>query len=316
VEPRRMWALLAVVVALLAVHRYTVINGGQPVAMLNIIDDSGTHQRVVTETDCIGTLSGLWIEHAGRFHCIAYVGPIPAQAGNGKAVIFFGGDIPDDQKAEQTTLTYRKYLERVSQDLTEAHEIAVIRIGRIGTMGSTGYHDLGGSRIDAEVMDQAVNQIKRIYGLRQVGLAGQSGGSRLVAQLLALGRSDVVCTAMASGAYDVPRTTIGGRRALTNIFGETGTSYMVPMRNVETISRSTSRRDFVIGDPLDKITQFDEQRAWADKLRDMGHKVMLIEAKARDEKNHGLGIAAMRAAATCAKGLDDREVAAAATMNR
>jgi hypothetical protein len=314
-EPRRMWALFAVVVALLAVHRYTVINGGQAVAMLNIMDDSGPHQRVVTETDCIGVMGGLWIERAGTFQCIAYVGPIPAQSGNGKAVIFFGGDIPVDQKAEQTTPAYRKELERMSRDLTEAYQVSVIRIGRIGTMGSTGYHDLGGSRIDAEVMDQAVDQIKRMYGLRQLALAGQSGGSRLVAQLLALGRSDVVCTAMASGAYDVPKTR-GGRRGLTSIFGETGASYMVPMRHVETINRSSSRRDFVIGDPLDKIALFDEQRAWADKLRDLGHKAMLIEAKARDDKNHGLSIAAIRAAATCAKGLDDREVVAAATMDR
>jgi hypothetical protein len=313
-EPRRMWALFAVAVALLAVHRYTVINGDRPVAMLNITDDSGIHQRVVTEPDCIGS-GGLWIEHVGKFHCIAYVGPIPAQTGISKAVVFFGGDIPDDQKAEQTTPAYRKYLERMSQDLTEAYQVLVIRIGRIGTMGSTGYHDLGGSRIDAEVMDKAVDQIKRIYGLREVALAGQSGGSRLVAQLLGLGRSDVICTSMASGAYDVPKTR-AGRRGLTNIFGETGASYMVPMRNVETINRSNSRRDFVIGDPLDKITIFDEQRAWADRLRDLGHKVVLIEAQARDEKNHGLSVAAIRTAATCAKGLDDREVVAAARMDR
>jgi predicted esterase len=311
-EPGRMWVVVALVAGLLAFQRYSMLNSGVPVATLTITDSNGVRSETIAEADCRGKPGRLWVEKDGRAQCVAYVGPAPLpQIGNGTAVVFFRGDIPAEDMANETT-TNLAYSERQSAELTKAYQLPVIIVGRLGTMGSTGHQVLGGSRIDAEVMSDAVNQIAQLYGLRQIAFAGQSGGARLIAHLLILGRSDISCTAMASGAYDLPRTDRGGGRVRTNIFGEAGSNYLVPMQHAETIPRSTRRRDFVLADPLDKISPIDEQRAWAEKLRTLGHRTMLIELRGSGPDNHGLGNQAIRAAATCAKDLDDDRVLAAA----
>lgn len=118
---------------------------------------------------------------------------------------------------------------------------------------------------------------------------------------MVLGRRDIARAAMASGAYDVPRLR-GGGTSRTNIFGDPGSGYLVPMLKAADIPVIPGRRMFVIGDPRDKIAPFSEQKAWADKLAALGHQVLLIEAQAKDPEFHGLSEKALTAAALCAKG--------------
>jgi predicted esterase len=307
-----MWMVIALITSVFVGHRLYVNNlaeQGVPVATLHVPDGVTSRRESISASDCVAKPDRIWIETKSNPQCLAFVGPAPS-ATNSAAVVFFQGDMKDEQRAEEMSAATKARYTQLSAELTSRYQVPVIIVGRLGLMGSTGVHITGGSRIDAEAMNQAVDAIKRLYNLRWIALAGQSGGARIAAQLLVLGRNDINCTAMASGAYDLPTNTSGGK-ARTNIFGDAGANYMVPMHNVDAIAHSSSRRDFVIADPNDKISPFAEQRAWSEKLRSKGHSVKLIEARARDSDNHGLGLPAMRVAALCAKGAGDDEIAAA-----
>ena len=68
--------------------------------------------------------------------------------------------------------------------LAERHGVPVVVIGRPGLMGSSGFHIIGGQRDEAHVMDAALGAIQQKLGIRRFALAGQSGGARIVAQLM------------------------------------------------------------------------------------------------------------------------------------
>jgi hypothetical protein len=105
-------------------------------------------------------------------------------------------------------------------------------------------------------------------------------------------------------------------RTPTNVWGEAGRRYLIPLKEAEHVTVNRDRRSYIIGDPSDKISGFDEQRAWADKLVALQHHAVLITARAKDDQNHGLAGAALAAAAACANGKPDAEVTAAAASAR
>lgn len=72
--------------------------------------------------------------------------------------------------------------------------------GATGTYGSSGNH---GQRRQARtiVLDAASNELRKRYGIGQFVLLGHSGGATVAAALLTLGRTDVKCAVMTSGAF-------------------------------------------------------------------------------------------------------------------
>jgi hypothetical protein len=136
-----------------------------------------------------------------------------------------------------------------------------------------------------------------------------------VAQLLVLGRRDIACAVMGSGAYGVPLAR-GGGHISTNIFGDPGRRYLVPMHRTEGIAFAADRRAFVIGDPRDVRTPFPEQREWAEKMKALGHHAVLLEGSAGDPEHHGLSATALNVAAMCAGGRTDEEIAAHVATDR
>lgn len=270
--------------------------------------------ETVSESDCRKMNGGVWVVVNGEPECLAVVGPQPP-APNGIAAIFFDGDVATERIADDNQSHERTRYERLSKAATEASGVPLVVIGRPGLMGSTGVHINGGRRDEAELMFQAVDVVKRRYGATRLALAGQSGGARIVAQLLVLGRSDVTCTAMASGGYDLPNLKGGGRLA-TNIFGDPGKGYLVPMMRIDDIETSGVRRDYIIGDPSDQQVDFGGQRQFGEKLRERGHRATVIEASGSGPRHHGLAIEAIRAATVCAAGADEAAVKAAALAKR
>ena len=238
--------------------------------------------------------------------CIAYVATANA-SGADNAVVYFSGDIPESQLRDETQDSARANYLRRAEAWNSRLGVPVVIIGRPGLMGSSGFHLLGGRRDEGQVIDAALDAVKEKLSLRRVSLAGQSGGSRIIAQLMVLGRRDIHCAAMGSGAFDIPRLQ-GGGTSTTNIFGDPGRRYLVPMRQAEKITKSHDRRSFVIGDPRDTVTPFNEQKAWADKLSSLGHHVQLIEGVGSGAEHHGMSEKALMAAAMCAQGKSDAEI--------
>ncbi|MGE0626969.1 MAG: hypothetical protein AB7O43_04035, partial [Hyphomicrobiaceae bacterium] len=87
--------------------------------------------------------------------------------------------------------------------------------------------------------------------------------------------------------------------------------YLVPLNNADSIVHDPQRRSFIIGDRRDQRTPFTEQQEWAEKLRNLGHHSVLIEAVAKGSEHHGLSSQALLAGALCAKGRSDAEIGSA-----
>jgi hypothetical protein len=268
----------------------------------------------LTRSQCLALPNRVWVPLEKGAECIAYIAP-DTRAGGSTAVLFFEGDVPEaDMVPAKMSKMVAAYQKHVTAAQTH-YGVPFIVVGRPGLMGSSGFHQIGGLRDEGEVMNGAIDAIKERYGYQRLALAGQSGGARIVAQLLVLGRRDIACAVMGSGAYGVPLAK-GGGHITTNIFGEPGRRFLVPMHKAEGIASSADRRAFVIGDPRDVRTPFPGQREWAEKMRALGHHVVLLEASARDPEHHGLSATALNVAALCGSGRTDQEIAAQVAAER
>lgn len=310
-HPSTIWLLVAVAAIAILAHKLLPATSPQAaVAMLRVESPDGTRNQIVTEGDCKSGKDRLWISDPDFTECIAYVvaQPPPSSASASEiAVVFFNGDVPITERSDQASITVRDREQAAARRFAELSGVTTIIMGRPGLMGSTGFHQLGGMREDAYVMSRALDLLRDRLGIRRLALAGQSGGARLIAQLMVLGRTDIVCAAMASGAYDTPGIK-GGGTVRTNIWGEPGRRYLVPMHEVDKMTFTRGRRSFVIGDPQDHVASFVEQKAWADKLIGFGQHAMLVEAHGNGTEHHGLALAALTAAADCAKGVSDNDI--------
>lgn len=277
-----------------------------PVALLNVGDGGNQRVEKLTRAQCLALEDRVWAVMSDGVECIAYVASANVQ-GSSTALLYLSGDIAEEQLSGVSQETSRKgYQKRVSA-WSAQHGVPIVVVGRPGLMGSSGFHLLGGRRDEGFVIDAAVDALKERLGIRRLALAGQSGGARIIAQLMVIGRRDIVCGAMGSGAYDLPRLR-GGGTTRTNIFGDPGSGYLVPMLRAQEIPSVPGRRSFVIGDARDKVVPFSEQKAWADKLAQLGHHVQLIEAKAKDSDFHGMSDKALTAASMCMLDKPDSEI--------
>ena len=316
-DPKNLW--LAMAAFALVFLGWKTLNPpppdtGEPYAVVGVGYGADMQLEKINRAKCVGTGDRIWLTHKDGNDCVTVILP-PALKGSDKstetAIVFIDGDVPDSDQSvtgdERSRATYK----RITETLSDKFGVPLLVLARPGVLGSSGVHTAGGRRDDVYVIDAALDELKRRFGLKRIIIAGQSGGSRMIAQLLVLGRRDIACGVMGSGAYDVPRVQSGGRTN-TNIFGDPGRRFLVPMMQTQEIAAVPSRRLYVLGDRRDEITPFDEQQAWAAKLDGLGHHVVLVEAEAKDDKHHGVSRATLEAAGLCATGKPDADIVAAA----
>jgi pimeloyl-ACP methyl ester carboxylesterase len=241
--------------------------------------------------------------HDHGYDCLSVIGPESLKSGSTSAetaIIFIDGDVPADQQTATDEERTRRAYTSMTEALSQKFALPVLVLSRPGVLGSSGAHELGGRRDDSTIVNAALDELKKKHGIRRLVMAGQSGGSRLIAQLLVLGRRDIQCAVLGSGAYD------------TATIRDPGKTFLVPMRQAAEIPAMRDRRIFVVGDPKDTVTPFPLQKAWADKLTSLNHHAVLVEVDARGDKNHGASQQSLAAAGVCAAGKPDTEVIAAA----
>jgi predicted esterase len=315
-DPKNIWMAIAAF-ALVIVGWKSIAPKPEPTA-----DDAfavvavgyGADQRLekVTQAEC--RAERVWVAHKEGYDCITVIQSASLTSGDKSsdtAVVFIDGDVPDSEMNVTGDERMRATYKRVTEDFSAKFGLPLLVVARPGVLGSSGVHQPGGRREDVPAIDAALDALKTRFGIRRLVLAGQSGGARMIAQLLVTGRGDIACGVMGSGAYDVPRMVSGGRTA-TDIFGDPGRRFIVPMLRVAEIPAAPSRRLFLVGDKRDKITPFEEQQAFAEKLDQLGHHAVLVEGEARDDKFHGVSRLSLDAAGQCAKGATDADVIAAA----
>jgi hypothetical protein len=259
----------------------------------------------------------VWVAVEGRGDCIAFYASGGLHDAK-QAVLYFEGDIPPGYRRNEAKLKqHLSSLRRSFDMLAAAFHVPYAFVARPGTFGSTGDHS--DRRKDREylVMRAAVDAIRVRFGLENVSLTGQSGGATIVGALLALGITHVKCAVPASGGYDLGamldwhakrQGIVGTHRQHPAVLSD---SFNV-MDRLAGVRRDAERRVFVLGDPRDQVTPFDQQKRFAAALKSAGHHVELLERTARGPEYHGLSMTALKLAGLCATGAGDAEIRRAA----
>ena len=247
--------------------------------------------------------------------CVAYFAT-EAGAETGRAVIYFQGDYLRDQLDDtpKNRAAQAQTRERLEQ-LAARTGTRFIIIARPGTLGSSGvqvrekHH-----RRELEAMNRMIDTVKEKYAIATMALAGQSGGSYVLAGVLASGRADIACAAAGSGVYSltdrwrslgVSAETIRQRFDTQN----PQNPWYSPKEEADGIARVPGRRIFVIGDQSDANARFADQMKYAERLERLGHHVQVLQAKGVGSKRHGLTHVALHVAAWCLSGVPDTVIA-------
>ncbi len=186
-----------------------------------------------------------------------------------------------------------------SQVQREAERLAatlarpVVNLARPGVMGSTGDHLQRRRPRESEIIDAALDGLKRRYGWDAIDLAGFSGGGHVVAALLAR-RADIRFVVIASGNVAVRERL----EAMARIVDVTGYhDFLDPLDLVQDVVAHPPRHVVVLTDPKDVVVSAASQTAYVEALRAVGVSVEHRFVTASDQKHHNLRNEAILAAA-------------------
>jgi len=286
----------------------------------------------MTQVECQARQDAVWVEtqwtERGALGgstaraakgCIRYF-PSANARGAETAVIFMHGDVLSGSisHAREAYVKSSSRSIQLARAERSAKEIGlpVIRIGRPGTYGSTGASHLRERRmpVEAYLMNAAVDAIKAKYGYQRIQLTGLSGGGGLVGALLTMGRTDIDCAVVGSGAVSIKtRARLLDSKEAQRGQDQTGqplSAVYDPIDHIAGVRPDGQRRVFVLGDPLDTAVAFESQREFQQKLVSTGTPATLLTALAVDLKHHELASEAMRVAAWCKSGTPDTQIQA------
>ena len=231
-------------------------------------------------------------------------------------LIFIHGDRVEPEGFSDGT--YRKQITFANQ-IAKTISRATVLIARPGVLGSTGANHFTDRRTpqEAALIYAAIDALKARYAWSRLLLAGQSGGGGLVAAMLTMGRDDIDCAAMSSGAVAVRLRTVDqqfrnpGRDSTGRYLYET----YDPMDHVVRMTTDPARRLFIVADRRDKRVSYNSQRQFFLALERHGQHALFIEQFAKDRNFHALTWPGVRAVGACADGRSDDEIISLLSRN-
>lgn len=253
----------------------------------------------------------LWNQPAIAGNCPISAGAVWAEYGSGEDCIryFAGGNVDHARVAiivlrgdrhraarlapEEIQGNTAREQQANADQMAEHLGVPVIIVARPGTYGSSGNH-LRTRRISEFLaLNAALDEIKERYGIERFVVYGHSGGATAGAALLTMGRSDVSCAVLTSGAFSLlERGRMFderlGRPPIDRVNGANYQDLYDPLDHVGGIVHDSRRRIFVIGNQNDRITPFAFQKAFADSVQQAGHHVELIDYPAMEPDFHNL----------------------------
>lgn len=242
--------------------------------------------------------------------CIRYFPSAHAPRAS-RPLLFINGDRVEPEGFSDGT--YRKQIAFANLIARESGHPTIV-IGRPGVYGSTGANHYTDRRTpqEAALIYAAIDTLKERYGWSRLLLSGQSGGGGLVAAMLTMGRNDIDCAAISSGAVAVKQRLIDlrpsnpGRDATGRFTYET----YDPIDNVGRIVQNSARRMFIFADRRDKRVSYNSQRMFYLALEQHGVQALFIESLGTGKDYHGLTWPGVRAVGACADGRSDEEIIA------
>ncbi len=267
-------------------------------------------------------ISARWIEK-GTFSdserngqaCLRYF-PSDHAASAARPLLYLHGDRVEPEGFKDGT--YRQQVAFANQIAKSSGQPTVV-IGRPGVYGSSGANHFTDRRTpqEAALIYATIEALKVRYGWSRLLLSGQSGGGGLVAAMLTMGRNDIDCAAMSSGAVAVRVRTVDqkfsnpGRDSTGRYLYET----YDPLEHVGRIVADPQRRLFIVADRRDKRVSYNSQRQFFLALEKHGQHALFIEQFARDKNSHALTWPGVRAVGACAAGRSDEEIVALLSQN-
>lgn len=248
-----------------------------------------------------------WVSHGGGTECIRYF------AGGGLdgapvVIVKLYGDRHDllRKRPEEIPENTRADQERRAARLTAQAGVPVVIVARPGTYGSSGDLRQRRQAKEFQTLDATLDVLKRRYGIGRFVLLGHSGGATAAAAILTMGRTDIRCAVMSSGAFAL----IERANLLRYMAGKPGTTLQDttglahpydPLDHVDRIRADPARLAVIVGDPDDRVTPFVFQRRFGEALKRAGHRVQIDEEPAKPPEHHDFPEAlGLRKAVRCA----------------
>ncbi len=233
-----------------------------------------------------------WVHHGGGTECIRYFAGGPLEGAPVVIVKLYGDrhhllkkrpeDIPENTRAAQ---------ERRAARLTAQAGVPVVIVARPGTYGSSGDLRQRRQAKEFQTLNATLDVLKRRHGIGRFVLLGHSGGATAAAAILTLGRTDIHCAVMSSGAFAL----IERANLLRYMAGKPGTTRedttglahpYDPLDYVDRIKPDPTRLAVIVGDPDDRVTPFVFQRRFGEALKQAGHRVRIDEEAAKPPEHH------------------------------
>ena len=262
----------------------------------------------ISRAQCEATMQTLWLAVDGRDFCVRYY--LSTAGGEGRRpVVFLAGDRIasrldrktstwiDPSKAEDTDTDQ---LMRIADVFSKMAKTTAIYLGRIGVEGTSGNHMSRKTVLELDLMNAALDTIKRRHGFEGFHLAGQSGGSRIAAGLIGL-RHDISCLVLGSAQL---ASVAGG-----NSGGDPKRSYFDVIQNIPQLAQNQTMRIFLVTDLMDKTVPVVQQTGFRDRLRQAGRQIPQFFVAATDDNHHGVLAYTELVSAGCVLGRSDEVIA-------
>jgi hypothetical protein len=264
----------------------------------------------MTREQCAAILEAVWVNVLGRDYCVRYY--MSTAGGEGRRpVVFLQGDqlgrlngrdgtwVDTSQSRDVDTSD----LMRTADGFSRMARTTAIYLARIGVDGSSGSHVSRKTVLERELMNAALDAIKKRYQLDGFHLAGQSGGSTILVGLLAQ-RTDIGCAVSGAG------------HILTGVVANSAASpdrrYFDPSAGIAEIRRNhPNTRFFFVTDPEDTRAPARTQNRFIQNFRLAGGQAEQLVVLAIDENRHGVLEYTRLVTAGCVLGKSNADIARA-----
>ncbi len=245
----------------------------------------------------------------GRDFCVRYY--LSTAGGEGsRPVVFLDGD--QLGKFNLKTWTWTDTSVARDRDTDELVSLAdafskmakttAIFLARIGVDGTSGLHMSRKSLLELDLMNAALDAFKQRYKFEGFHLAGQSGGSKIMAGLIPL-RHDIACAVFESGRLSTPESPKSSDPARSY--------FDVNIPAIAAVAKDHLLRPIVVTDKTDKRVPAESQIGFVDRMRKLGRQVPEFFVEATDDLHHGVTTYTELATAGCVLGRPDDEIARA-----
>ncbi|WP_234194355.1 hypothetical protein [Pseudacidovorax sp. NFM-22] len=254
------------------------------------VDEALSWNRPADRARCPDRASYLWVQAVEGSACIRYFASDDID-GSPLVIVQLSGDRDSVMDLPPTRIPGNTEALRLRDARRSRHIAGVpwVFVARPGLYGSSGDHRQRRRPVEFHALDAALDALVRRHRIQRIVLLGHSGGATAAAALLTLGRRDVACAVLTSGAYGLlERARLLGRSTGGRTDTTGSTDFYDPLDHVNGIAVDPARRIVLIGNPDDRNTPFALQARFADAVARAGHRVLLQTYSAEPPEFHDL----------------------------